>query len=101
MEQLNLPNVDQRQLRDEALDALEKHRAEMVATARLIAAALAHRDGSTCAPRVLKEMRARGLNIEKRPMWAGCIFRGAGWQKTGKFVHEGSHHRPAPLWELV
>lgn len=101
MEQLNLPNVDQRQLRDEALDALEKHRAEMVAAGRSIAAELVRRDGTTCAPRVLKEMRARGYEVEKRPMWAGCLFRGAGWRKTGVVVHEGSHRRPAPLWELL
>lgn len=101
MEQLNLPNVDQGQLRDAALDLLEERRAELVAAGRLIAADLARRDGSTCAPRVLKEMRAQGYEIEKRPMWSGCLFRGAGWRKTGRFVHEGSHRRPAPLWELV
>ena len=101
MKQLEFAGMLEGQARDAALDLLEERRAELIAAGRDIAVELARRDGATCSPRVLREMRARGFEMEKRPMWAGCFFRGKHWQKTGKVVYEGSHRRPAPLWELV
>jgi len=101
MKQLEFSGMLEEKARDAALDLLEERRAELIAVGRNIALELAQRDGSTCSPRVLREMRARGYEVEKRPMWAGCFFRGKNWRKTGTVVHEGSHKRPASMWELV
>jgi len=86
--------------RDAALDLLEETRADLITLGRCIAKELANRDGSTCSPRVLREMKSRGVPLQDYDgRWAGAIFRPkTEWRKTGEMVFEGSHKRPVPLW---
>lgn len=88
------------QERDDVLDILEVTRADLIGQATELAIQLAKTDGATCSPRVLKVMKARGVDLSTfDPRWAGAVFRpGKGWALTGEYVREGSHGRPVPLW---
>lgn len=87
--------------RDDVLEVLAERRAVLVEQATAIALELAHRDGSTCAPRVLSEMRRRGIDLETCDRrWMGAVLLPSrGWERTGEHVNEGSKARPVPLWK--
>lgn len=86
--------------RDDVLEALTGRRAVLVEQATEIADELARRDGCTCAPRVLAEMRRRGIDVEVCDRrWMGAVLLPSrGWARTGQLVGEGSKARPVPLW---
>lgn len=87
--------------RNETLEALAERRAVLVAAASRVALELAARDGVVTAPRVLREMRRRGLHDEAcDPRYLGAVLLPSrGWMRTGELVAEGSKHRPVPVWK--
>lgn len=86
--------------RDETLDALTARRAVLVARATRVALELCARDGCVTSPRVLAEMRRRGLDdgtADARYLGA-VLLPSKGWTRTGELVGEGSKCRPVPVW---
>lgn len=85
--------------RDAALAAHLARRADLIALATGVALELAARDGVTCAPRVLAELRARIGTLGSDTRWMGAVLLPSrGWRNTGVYVREGSRARAVPLW---
>jgi len=86
--------------RDATLAALAERRAVLVQHATRVALELCARDGCVTAPRVLAEMRRRGLHDEAADArYLGAVLLPSkGWRRTGELVGEGSKCRPVPVW---
>ena len=100
------PHDDERQIeeerkRDAILDDHEATKPEPLRVLRLIAHAIANRNGSVSCPEALRAMRAEpdgaamleGLD----PRFAGALFRERGWVKRGT-DNSGSHGRTCQRW---
>lgn len=91
--------------RDWVMELHEANRPGLIAAATQIARELCARDGSTCMPRVLRVMRARGwaaIMSTLDPRWSGAVLLPSrGWERTGEIVREGSRARPVPMWRPV
>lgn len=104
--------IDEAQNDREKLDAIlqahEEARPKLIAKAREVARelAMAHEHRETSSPRVLAAMRARGWLgpigeiPEPNPRWMGAVFGARrGWVLM-RYVPEGHHRRPVPVWRL-
>ena len=104
MRQLNLfdQKAEERK-RDEALDELEEHRADLISRAAQIAREIATESGTVTSSAVLAVLRRECpqsmTGIDCRFM--GAVFRrGRGWLRLG-WSPEGSHSRPVSVWKLA
>jgi hypothetical protein len=85
--------------RDEALDALEASRSNMIRQGRASALRIALMLGYTTSTMVFEDLRARGLLDESvDPRWMGAVFRG-GWKRVG-WQDTRSHKRRVAMWAL-
>lgn len=89
--------------RDEALDLLERYRAQLIEEAKKRAYQIASRVGYVTSPMVLADLR-------ESPQWApiveqadsrfmGAVFR-KGWTRVG-WDGTGSHKRPVARWQYT
>lgn len=90
---------DEATKRDQALDALAEHRAELIRRATAIAIELEKIHGSVTSVMVFGRMRELGIDVDDSvdPRWMGVVFR-RGWRRVG-IRNDGSHKRPVAVWE--
>lgn len=92
---------------EEAMELLEQYRAELLESARIIAAELIAVDGTTNTKRVREVMGARGLINPKVPdHWLGAVFNKKRFRWTGDWTDgfEGvkAHSaRPVKVWTAL
>ncbi len=83
----------------------DEHKRRLREAADSAARFLIAREGSTCSPRVVAELYARGLGhlllgLDRRAL--GSVFlKSRGYERTGEWTTEGSKCRPVPLWRLA
>ena len=88
--------------RDETLEAHARHSPVLIAQAVAIAREQCAADGVTCGPRVLTEMRRRGLlpvGVDTRFLGA-VLLPSQGFVNTKRYTNAGSKGRAVPLWEM-
>lgn len=88
--------------RDGTLAAHAKHSPVLIAQAVAIAREQCAADGVTCGPRVLTEMRRRGLlpvGVDTRFLGA-VLLPSQGFVNTRRYENLGSKGRAVPLWEM-
>ena len=104
MRQLDLfDEQSEERKRDEALDALEVSRADLISRAMQIAREIATESGTVTSSQVLAVLRREYpqamAGIDCR--FVGAVFRrGRGWLRLG-WSPEGSHSRPVSVWKLA
>jgi len=89
--------------RDEALEALDAARADLIAEARKIAHQLARQRGRVTSVEVFQAMYSYGYEDKLRAVdgrFMGCVFRTGEWVRV-KWESTGSHKRPVAVWTLA
>ncbi len=100
---LDLWREEQFNQRDQALERLERSRAELIEIARTVAITLWAMNGRVTSTEVLAALRDQGYgvwidSVDKRFM--GAVFRPkSGWVRVG-WEHTGSHGRPVAIWKM-
>lgn len=91
---------------DEAMRVLEDARAELIATARDEAAALARAHGTVHSRMVRASLEAKGLvHPDEKEFWIGAVFRDPRFEWTGERYSYSDparnvHERTVKVWRL-
>lgn len=91
---------------DEAMRVLEDARAELIATARDEAAALARAHGTVHSRMVRAALEAKGLvHPDEKEFWIGAVFRDPRFEWTGeRYSYSDAarnvHERTIKVWRL-